>query len=183
MRNHCWIILGLAFSLGLGAQEARDAPGAGPELPRQFRGISLGMGLEELKAALEEDQLFNFRGDRDVSFLSDPQQNLVETTGLSFIKRAFFQLNEGALFIMAFTMNADLVDYYSFFTAFTEKYGRPKELSPQQSVWEDGGVRLALERPLTVKYIDLGVYHEIVGESEIQESRELRLRREFIDAF
>jgi hypothetical protein len=180
MRNHLWIILSLAFSLNLGAQEE---PGAGPELPRRFRNISLGMGLEELKTALEEDSLFSFRGDRDVSFLSNPQESLVETAGLSFIKRAFFQLKDGALFIMAFTMNGDLVDYYSFFTTFTEKYGKPKEMSPGQSVWESSGVRLALERPLTVKYIDLGVYHEIVGESTVQESHELRLRREFIDAF
>jgi hypothetical protein len=189
MRLSLLTIPALALLLGagpLGAQE--EAPPQGElsrqgELPRQFRAISLGMGLEELKAALTEDGLFSFRGDRDVSFLSSPQQSLVETTGLSFIKRAFFQLNDGALFIMAFTMNTDLVDYYSVFTSLTEKYGRPKDLSPRQSVWEGNGVRLALERPLTVKYIDLGVFHEIVGESTVQESHELRLRREFIDAF
>ncbi|MDR0668571.1 MAG: hypothetical protein LBF95_00685 [Treponema sp.] len=178
MRNHVWIVLCLAFSLGLGAQE-----GAGPELPRQFRGLSLGMGLEELKAALAADVLFSFRGDRDVSFLPNPQQNLVETTGLSFVKRAFFQLDKGALFIMAFTMNTDLVDYYSLFTALSEKYGPPGSLSPRQSVWENGSTRLALERPLTVKYIDLGVFNGLVEDSTVQETYELRLRQEFIDAF
>jgi hypothetical protein len=169
-----WMGLAVLISAGfLGAQE----------LPRQFREISLGMGLEELKAALAADGLFSFRGDRDVSFLPDPQQSLVETTGLSFVKRAFFQLNNGALFIMAFSMNTDLVDYYSLFTALTEKYGPPGELSPRQSVWENGSTRLALERPLTVKYVDLGVFNEIVGESAVQETHELRLRQEFIDAF
>jgi hypothetical protein len=162
----------------LGAQEEAE-----PELPRQFRGISLGIGLEELKAALSADDLFSFRGDRDVSFLSNPQLSLVETTGLSFVKRAFFQLNDGTLFIMAFTMNTDLVDYYSLFTSLTEKYGPPGDLNPRQSVWENGSTRLALERPLTVKYIDMGVFNEIVGESTVQETRELRLRQEFIDAF
>lgn len=176
MRNHLTIVLCVAFSMALGAQE-------GAELPRQFRGIALGMGIDELKAALATDELFSFRGDRDVSFLPDPQQSLVETTGLSFIKRAFFQLNEGALFIMALTMNSDLVDYYSLFTALSNKYGPPGSLSPQQSVWENGSTRLALERPLTVKYIDMGVFREIVGEATVQETRELRLRQEFIDAF
>jgi hypothetical protein len=172
------MFLGLALGalVCLGAQETG-------ELPRRFRGISLGMSLEELKTALAEDGLFSFRGDRDVSFLPDPQQHLVETTGLSFIKRAFFQLHEGELFIMAFSMNSDLVDHYSVFTALTEKYGQPAELSPRQSVWEDGGVRLALERPLTVKYIDLEVFNGIMGASAARESGELLRRREFIDGF
>jgi hypothetical protein len=141
------------------------------------------MGLEELKAALSQDELFSFRGDRDVSFLPNPQQNLVETAGLSFIKRAFFQLHGEELFIMAFTMNTALIDHYSIFTALTEKYGQPTSLSPQQSVWENGTTRLALERPLTVKYIDLGIFNEIVENSSLRETYELRRRQEFIDGF
>ncbi|MDR3248584.1 MAG: hypothetical protein LBT39_07345, partial [Treponema sp.] len=75
------------------AQETTSPePAPETELPRQFRGVTLGMDLEALKAALNDDSLFNFRGDRDVSFLLSPQQSLVETTGFSFIKRAFFQL-------------------------------------------------------------------------------------------
>jgi hypothetical protein len=172
------IILCLAVCTTLGAQQNNPA-----ELPRQFRNISLGMGLEELKAALAGDGLFSFRGDRDVSFLPSPQQSLVETTGLSFVKRAFFQLDGGALFIMAFTMNTDLVDHYSIFTSLTEKYGQPTSLSPRQSVWENGTTRLALERPLTVKYIDLEVFNAIIDESAVRETRELYLRQEFINDF
>jgi hypothetical protein len=165
------------------AQET-SSPESAPatELPRQFRGIALGIDLEALRAALSDDSLFNFRGDRDVSFLQAPQQSLVETTGFSFIKRAFFQLHEGALFIMAFTMNDELIDHYSVFTALTEKYGQPDSLSPQQSVWENGSTRVALERPLTIKYIDLEKFNEIVGEAAVEETREMRLRQEFIDA-
>jgi hypothetical protein len=174
MRLSMRIGLAILISTGfLGAQE----------LPRQFRDIRLGMSLEELKTSLEADDLFTFRGDRDVSFLPDPQQFLVETTGLSFIKRAFFQLHSGELFIMAFSMNTDLIDYYSIFTALREKYGEPKDLSPRQSVWEDSGLRLTLERPLTVKYIDLGVFNGIMEASSVEKTHELLRRQEFIDAF
>jgi hypothetical protein len=184
-----------ALAAALGAQETQGLrPGEGPaaaaddladasgELPRQFREIRLGMSLEELKTALAEDGLFNFRGDRDVSFLHNPPQSLVETTGLSFIKRAFFQFQGDGLFIMAFTMNTDLIDHYSVFTALTEKYGEPGDLSPRQSIWENGSTRLALERPLTVKYIDMEIFNGILGESGVQETRELLRRQEFIDA-
>ena len=76
-------------------------PGSEP-LGRSFRELTLGMSLDALKDALTADRLFEFRGDRDVSFLPAKEENLVETTGLSFIRRAFFQLRSGAVFIMAF---------------------------------------------------------------------------------
>jgi hypothetical protein len=162
---------------------AQDLPAGEDGLPRVFREISLGMNLEDLKAALRRDGMFNFRGDRDVSLLPARDQSLVETTGLSFVKRAFFQLRDGQLFIMAFTLNSDLVDHYSVFTSLTEKYGQPDFLSPQQAVWERENTRLALERPLTVKYIDREVFNSIIGESRTVESHEIRQRQEFLDAF
>lgn len=181
LRVLCVLCGFLFFSGPLRAQEA--ALPAEDTLPRNFRGINLGMGLEELKTALAEEALFNFRGDRDVSFLPAREESLVETTGLSFVKRAFFQLREGGLFIMAFTLNTDLVDHYSIFTSLVEKYGQPNSLNPRQAVWETETTRLALERPLTVKYIDMTVFNEIIDESSAVESAEIRLRQEFIDGF
>jgi hypothetical protein len=160
-----------------------QAEGRTETLPREFRGIGLGMGLEDLKAALQRDGLFHFRGDRDVSFLPSREQNLVETTGFSFIRRAFFQLRDGQVFIMAFTLDPALVDHYSVFTTFVKKYGEPVRLDPGQAVWETEDTRVAIERPLTVKYIDMKVFKELIGESEVEASGEVFLRQEFLDAF
>jgi hypothetical protein len=151
--------------------------------PREFRGISLGMSLEDLKTALQRDGLFHFRGDRDVSFLPSREQNLVETTGFSFIRRAFFQLYEGQVFIMAFTLDPALIDHYSVFTTFVKKYGQPVRLDPGRAVWETEDTRVAIERPLTVKYIDMKVFKERIDQSEVETSREIFLRQEFLDAF
>jgi hypothetical protein len=177
------LLAALLFSLVSAVLPAQSPPSGENALPRIFREISLGMSLEDLKAALQRDQMFSFRGDRDVSLLPAGDQSLVETTGLSFVKRAFFQLREGRLFIMAFTLNSDLVDHYSVFTSLTEKYGQPDSLSPREAVWEREDTRLALERPLTVKYIDREVFNSIIGESRTAESREIRRRQEFLDAF
>jgi hypothetical protein len=159
----------------------------GPEnpevLPRLFREFSLGMGLEDLKTALRNDGLFSFRGDRDVSFLPVREQTLVETTGISFIRRAFFQLLEGKVFIMSFSLDTHLVDHYSVFTSFIKKYGEPGALSPSETVWENDEVRVSIERPLTVKYIDKAVFNGLIDESRTLESRQLFLRQEFLDAF
>jgi len=153
------------------------------ELPRQFREIMLGMSLEDLKGALQEDPYFNFRGDRDVSFIPIREESLVETTGSSFIKRAFFQLRDGSLFIMALTLNAAMTDHYSLFTGFIEKYGQPSYLDAKEAVWESEETRIMLERPLTVKYIDKQAFEDIINESTLIQSKRVKERQEFLDEF
>ena len=152
-------------------------------LPRQFRQIALGMSLEDLKQNLITDSYFNFRGDRDVSFLPVRNQSLVETTGSSFIRRAFFQLRDGEIFIMSFSLNTQIIDHYSVFTQFVEKYGQPSSLDPRTAIWETEDTRIAIERPLTVKYIDKTVFDDIVNESGLVESGQVRQRQEFLNEF
>ncbi|MDR3167171.1 MAG: hypothetical protein LBT93_04435 [Treponema sp.] len=195
---YIFIFWGILLTAPARAQEGSDGigdiPAAGlPQegeliakegsLPRSFRGISLGMDLEGLKKALEQDGLFHFRGDRDVSFLPATEQSLIETTGFSFIRRAFFQLREGQLFIMAFSLDPALIDHYSVFTGLVKKYGPPHSLDPGQAVWESEDTRLSIERPLTVKYIDKRIFTEIMGESAAKESAEVFLREEFLNGF
>jgi len=153
------------------------------ELSRNFRQLQLGMSLEALKTALINDGLFEFRGDRDVSFLPHKEENLVETTGLSFIRRAFFQLREGQVFIMAFRLDDRRIDHYSVFVSLIRKYGEPVSLNPHEAIWENEETRISLERPLTVKYIDMTTFKAIIGESKAEEANEVFLRQGFIDEF
>jgi hypothetical protein len=183
------LIIFLLFPAGIWAQDAapQDAPpqgGAGTaELPRQFRQLALGMNIDDLKENLIKDELFNFRGDRDVSFLPVRDQSLVETTGSSFIRRAFFQIRDGSVFIMAFALNTAIIDHFSVFTQFTEKYGEPSYLDPRLAIWETEQTRIAIERPLTVKYIDKVVFDGIVNESGLIQSGQVRMRQEFLNEF
>ena len=195
------LILGLFFGSFVRAQEGSASSGTAaagefvsesgaeeesPEddaLPRKFRGIELGMNLDDLKNTLLGDSLFHFRGDRDVSFLPSREQSLVETTGSSFVRRAFFQLRDGELFIMAFSLNTNLIDHYSVFTNFVKKYGEPVYLDPREAVWDTEETRITIERPLTVKYIDKMVFNDIINESSMVESRHVQERQEFLDEF
>jgi hypothetical protein len=179
----CFFLLLGAFVFPAEAQEAGSALPGAAELPRTFRQLALGMPLEDLKTGLKNDGLFNFRGDRDVSFLPAREQSLVETTGRSFVRRAFFQLRDGELFIMSFSLNTSMVDHYSIFTSMVAKYGEPSFLDPKQAVWESEDTRIAIERPLTVKYIDKRVFNDIIDESDLVESTEVKKRQEFIDEF
>ncbi|MCL2243722.1 MAG: hypothetical protein FWC03_04550 [Treponema sp.] len=189
--NHIKIIYTLlvvffTIQAGVFAQNAPspDEPEAEESgLPRQFREFYLGMSLDDLKENLITDGYFNFRGDRDVSFLPVRNQSLVETTGTSFIRRAFFQLRDGEVFIMSFSLNTGIIDHYSVFTQFVEKYGQPSSLDPGTAVWETGETRIAIERPLTVKYIDKAVFNDIVNESSLSESGHVKLRQDFLNEF
>jgi len=177
-----YLLIFLLLAFGISAQDNSNE-NANNELPRQFRQLMLGMNLDDLKASLFRDSYFNFRGDRDVSFLPAREQSLVETTGSSFIRRAFFQLRDGEVFIMAFSLNTELIDHYSIFTQFVERYGQPSYLDPSAAVWETENTRIAIERPLTVKYIDRIVFSDIVSESGLIESGHVRLRQDFLDEF
>ena len=164
------------------AGEAENAEG-GTTLPRQFRQMVLGMGMDELQQALQNDDLFNFRGERDVSFLPVREESLIETSGSSFIRRAFFQLRDGSLFIMSFTMNPEMIDHHSLFTTLVRRYGQPTYLNPRESVWETEDTRISLERPLSVRYIDRRVFDDIVSESSLMQSSRVQQRQEFLDEF
>lgn len=165
------------------AQEDSELGQESSALPRQFRELVLGMSLDDLKEALLKDGYFNFRGDRDVSFLPVREQSLVETTGSLFIKRAFFQLRDSQVFIMSFALNTELIDHYSVFTQFAEKYGQPSWLDPRTAIWETNETRISIERPLTVKYIDKTVFDDILNESGLIQSGQVRLRQDFLNEF
>ena len=172
-----------AQSFDEAGQHETENNGQPETLPRSFRSFSLGMDTDALKNALVQDAYINFRGERDVSILPAREETLIETTGLFFIRRAFFQLRDGQLFIMAFTLDTNLIDHYSIFTSFVNKYGEPDYLDPQKAVWNNENTRISIERPLTVKYIDLSVFNDLINESSVRESGEVWLRKEFINEF
>lgn len=153
------------------------------EVPRQFRSLSLGLSLEDLKLALTGEGLFLFRGDRDVSFLPVREETLVETTGSSFVRRAYFQLSDGMVYIMSFSLDPGLVDHYSVFTSFMKKYGEPQTLNPGEAMWESDDTRVSIERPLTVKYIDKTVFNRLTEESKTGERWGIKLKEDFLNDF
>lgn len=188
------VLLFLAIAPFAGAQEASTglgpsavgAVGAVPAafaLPREFRGIELGMSMAEVEALLAADGLFAFRGAPDVSLLPRPDESLIEVAGLSFVKRAFFQFHADRLFVMIFSLNEDRIDHYTLFTRLSGKYGKPTSLSPSESVWIDGVTRMSIERPLAVKYIDLAVFEELRAAGEEERGWEDILREEFLGGF
>ena len=179
LRLLCASLFALAFLAPAFAQSGN----ADEALPSSYRGVSLGMSLDEVKAALLDDPLFGYRGDRDVSLVPGGQRMLIETSGPSFIRNAWFQFYDDKLYNMSFALDSSRIDYFSFFSSLTEKYGEPQDLNPSSAVWLSDVVRLSLERPLTIKYIDVAVFSSIL-ETDFDSRTEEGIKREnFISEF
>ena len=163
--------------------QAPAASGAPLPPPVKFRGVELGMALDQVKAALTADALFRYRGDPDVSFLPQTSQYLIECEGASFIRRAYFQFSDGRLFIMILVLDDQDLDHYSMFSTLGSKYGPPTSLSPQEAVWNSDAVRFSLERPLTVKYVDNKTFAAILAKSGSQKDLDQLSREKFLEQF
>jgi hypothetical protein len=161
-----------AASAAQGADKG-SAKGVAPP-SRSFRGIELGMDRDSAIAALKKDPIFAYRGPEDLSLLPSPNQSLIEVAGLSFVRRGYFQFVEGKLWVLILVLDADKVDHYSVYTSLVAKYGEPNLIDPKESRWEDASTRMALERPLTLRYMDMAAYGKLREGAGAKESvREL----------
>jgi hypothetical protein len=152
-----------------------EAPSLKPAAPSsEFRGVKLGMDRDGVIAALKKDGVFAYRGPEDLSLLPSPNQSLIEVSGPSFVRRGYFQFYDGKLWTIIIELNPDQVDHYSVYTSLVAKYGEPGLLDPKEARWEDKATRMALERPLTLRYMDMAVYGKLrEGASAKASTREL----------
>ncbi|HSV94328.1 MAG TPA: hypothetical protein VLH81_14700, partial [Desulfobacterales bacterium] len=167
----------------IAAAQAAPAPVAPAAPPSSFRGVALGMSVNQVKEILRQDALYRYRGDPDVSFLPSSGESLIECEGSSYLGRAYFQFAGGALYVFILVLDPKKLDHYSMFTAFSAKYGPPTSFNPQEAVWQSDAVRFSLERPLTVKYIDRRVFDAQVARGAAQQDLEMLSRERFIEQF
>lgn len=185
LRAAAWLALA---ACGLGAQTAAPPPSPAPAAPaapkaisRGYDTITLGMPYQTAYDAMVANAGIDYRGTPDVSMSPDREEKIVETRGGRYIKRGIFQFRDDKLFSITLELNPDQLDYYTLYTTFCARYGEAKRLSPQECVWEDRAVRLILEKPLSLKYIDVAVMDGLRQAAGIEESAQEKSRSAFID--
>jgi hypothetical protein len=152
-------------------------------LPLGYGGLELGMGMEQVIAKLKASPWFAWRGPEDVSLLPSPNQSLIAVAGLDFIRQAFFQFHEGRLWSIILNLASDRVDHYTVWSSLVAKYGEPTSLDPAASTWEDSKVRMSLERPLSLRYLDLATFAKLKDAGAAKVSVEELDRRNFLAGF
>lgn len=153
------------------------------EIPSGFRAVQMGMDIDAVKEVLIADGNFSYRGDPDISLLPSPNESLIEVRGTDFIRRAYFQFHDRKLYIIILVLNPDLLDHFTMYTTFVEKFGEPLSLSPIEVIWESESYRLSLERPLSIKYLDIKVFEALLRESRKLESLGELSREQFLEQF
>jgi hypothetical protein len=153
----------------------------GVSLPKGYRSVELGMSFDDVENVLKKEYIFGYRGERDVSLLPTENRILIETEGSSFLDRCWFQFYDNTLFTIIINFNTEKMDYYSLFSTLQKKYGEPNSLSPEKTIWENSTVRISLERPVSIKYIDLEVFNKLQNQSRIDESTMEKLRQRVLE--
>ncbi|QEN07495.1 hypothetical protein EXM22_05640 [Oceanispirochaeta crateris] len=153
------------------------------ELPEGYRTILLGMDFEETKNILLRESRFDFRGDPDVSLQKEGTQALISSRGRSFIEHGYFQFHENKLYLIILHMDETKLDFFSLQKSLTEKYGPPVELSPEGMHWSNDKIKMSLEYPLTVKYLDLEVFNSFLDENIRLKSFQEVSRNDFLEDF
>ena len=118
------------------------------------------MDRDTVIAALEKDPIFAYRGPEDLSLLPSPNQSLIEVAGLSFVRRGYFQFYEGKLWTMILELDPDKVDHFPVYTSLVRNTASPAS-STQGVALGRRDTRMALERPLSLRYMDMTVYAKL----------------------
>ncbi len=149
-------------------------------IPNGYRNIRLGMNIDDVKEELKADSIFNYRGDRDVSFLPSDNQTLIETSSETWLERCWFQFYNDTLYTIIINFNSERIDYYSVYNELLTSYGEHIELSPERVVWESNSVTMSLERPVSVKYVDNQVFNTIREEALVEQTAMEDLRDDIL---
>ena len=157
------------------ADQAADADQATNAAARRLRNgfgtLTLGGSLTDITQRLNESPFFAFDEAVDVSTVPLSQNTLVSVTGPDYIEQGFLQFDDDALISVQLILNRRRIDHFSVYTILTEKYGPPTSLTPQRAIWSSNAVQIAIERPLTVTYIDMGYFDSQRQEQQDTEQR------------
>jgi hypothetical protein len=167
----------------LTAQTAPAQEGVNNALPRGFRNITLGLEYETAERQVSADTAFAFRGQPDVSIALSDGEPLIDTRGRGYVDRGVFSFYENRLFSISLYLSTQRLDYLQMYNQLAGKYGDPTDLDPRRAVWDDGVTRIELERPLTVRYLDVTVFERRRDTQRAAEAVEDMTRRQFLELF
>lgn len=175
-------LLGLILTAGVSGQQ-ENADLERPAVPRGFGDLLLGLSLEEARSRLQGNTNFMYRGAPDVSLRPFDQERSIESEGRGFMERGAFLFEDDYLYIITLFLDSDRLDYFTIYRTLQSEYGDPDELSPDAAIWEDEATRMSLERPLTVKYVDLQRFRAQIEEGQMEESVRAQMREIFLEQF
>lgn len=152
------------------------------EPARFFTNISLNMSYDDVLDALSNNPHFVFRGVPDVSLLDPIDRTVIEVQGAGFVYRGFFSFYQDKLFSISIVINQNLLDYFTLWNQLHKLYGHPDDINPMRSIWKNDLTHMSLEQqPVTLKYLDINIFNELIGKSNSEQSAIDKSRGRFLE--
>ena len=111
----------------------------------------------------------------------EPDTEIISTEGNGFINLGYFHFNNDRLYQILLKIDEQKIGYYYLLKNLSEKYGKPSIFTPKKVSWENEKVKIVLEKPCTLKYVDNTIWDEIINRDQTSDAVIEQIRKKFVD--
>lgn len=128
-----------------------------------YRGVLLGMSLKKVREILKKDRLLEIDIRTDFGDLDEEPYHVLRARNVPYIKSVYYQFGttqsvKRKLFAIIIHFNKRYNSFHMLYNKMKKKYGEAKLLTPRMAIWENTKVKIMINSPSTVKFIDLKLY-------------------------
>lgn len=123
-----------------------------------FKNINLGASREDTVKAILSDNTMTLPKQYmtgTVDLKSEESATFLALEENKFYKSGYFIFKNDALYSITINFQPNQVDFLELLSALNSKYTKGSFLNANTVAWQNGDIRIILERPSIVKYIDM----------------------------
>jgi hypothetical protein len=148
---------------------AAGSPASARRLSDGYRGVILGMDLSKAREILKKDRLLEIDVRSDFGDLDEEPYHVLKARNVPYIKSIYYQFGTTAsvkrkLFAIIIHFNHRYNDFYRLLNKMKKKYGEPDLHTPTSASWYNSKIKIILNSPSTVKYIEIELYRKMQSE-------------------
>lgn len=150
------------------------------ELSSGYKDIKLGMSKDEVADLIGKSYDFYDNRNEVLTIRLEPDTEIITAEGRGFIEIGYFHFHEDKLFQIFLIFN-EKVGYYTLLKRLTDKFGSPTRLDPKNAFWQEGDVKIVIEKPGKIKYLYLPIWNSLLN-SDLSDRKILDQQRDsFVD--
>ena len=150
-------------------------------LSEGYKDIKLGITQDEAKNILKQSRDFNLKREEILTIRLEPDTEILSTEGFGFINFAYFHFHQDKLFQILLKIDKNRIGYYLLLKKMSTRFGSPSKFSPKRATWQNDKVRIAIEKPCTIKYIYLPIWNNLVKNDLSSDHILDSIREKFVD--
>ncbi len=171
----------ISYSVTTLPQSDETSDGQNMVLSNGYKEIRLGMTLEEVRQIINSMPEFNPIREEILQIRIEPDKQILTTEGYSFVSKAYFHFDNDRLYQILLKFNQNKIGYFNLLSTFRSRFGEPAFINPSKSYWQNERVRITIEKPATIKYLDRQIWNSIIGSGNQEDSDFIILRNDLLN--